>query len=329
MCVMADPVVSVVVPLFNKRLYVVDCLKSICTQTFERFEVILVNDGSTDGSVEIARQVSDSRIRVVEQTNRGEGAARNRGIAEAEAGLIAFLDADDTWEPGFLHAILRLHKTYPEAGILATGFRRCNGPDATDRETTLDHSDGGPHKLITDYFDQAVAGDFVNSSSVAVPRWVFRSVGLFLEGEPTGCDREMWARIALRYPVAHNAGIYGRYNVGAEGRVCNEWAKKSKYPPVVRMLKTELKEATAPITYLNSVQHYVDHVLMNYIFGLLYHERRSELKDLLSTESFFTKRFQVEAALLRAGLQLLPLRVIFAMRQKPLNLIRALRSYTL
>src|SRR5690349_15003647 len=104
---MLDPLpsVSVIVPLFNKRAYIRRCLESIQRQTIRNFEVIIVDDGSSDGSGEIAAAWPDSRFHSVRQANGGPGAARNRGIEEARAGLIAFLDADDEWDDGFLEAI--------------------------------------------------------------------------------------------------------------------------------------------------------------------------------------------------------------------------------
>jgi glycosyltransferase involved in cell wall biosynthesis len=94
--------VSVVVPLYDKRPYVERCLHSICSQAFEDFEILVVNDGSTDGSAELVQAYRDDRIRLINQSNAGPGAARNRGLAEAKGEYIAFLDADDVWLPQYL-----------------------------------------------------------------------------------------------------------------------------------------------------------------------------------------------------------------------------------
>src|ERR1700680_3290107 len=99
------PSVSVVVPLYNKARYIARSLDSIARQTFQDFEVLVIDDGSTDGGGAIAAATGDCRLRVVAQQNRGVGAARNRGITEGTGNLVAFLDADDTWEPAFLEAI--------------------------------------------------------------------------------------------------------------------------------------------------------------------------------------------------------------------------------
>ncbi len=103
---------SVIVPLFNKAATVVRSLESIRSQTFEDFEVIVVDDGSTDSSAQCADaflENGDDRFRLVRQANAGPGAARNRGAAEAKGDLLAFLDADDEWLPDFLEkAVARL-----------------------------------------------------------------------------------------------------------------------------------------------------------------------------------------------------------------------------
>ena len=144
------PAVSIVVPLYNKASYILRCLKSIQRQTFTDFEVIVVNDGSTDGSGDLAAGLRDPRFTVTHQDNQGSGAARNRGIALAQAGLIAFLDADDTWDENFLAAIAGLAKEFPEAGVFASGYRRCFGR-GLDREVTLRTPPGTHTRLLADY----------------------------------------------------------------------------------------------------------------------------------------------------------------------------------
>ena len=89
-------------------------------QTEQEFEVIVVDDGSTDGGAAIVEHFADPRIRLITQENRGASAARNRGIRESWADLVAFLDADDEWYPAFLETALDLRRRYPGAGLYAT-----------------------------------------------------------------------------------------------------------------------------------------------------------------------------------------------------------------
>ncbi|NLZ30356.1 MAG: glycosyltransferase family 2 protein, partial [Methanomicrobiales archaeon] len=116
------PEVSVVIPLYNKAPYIARALSSIIAQTRQDFEVIVIDDGSTDGGEEIVRGFDDPRIRVIRQENRGVSAARNRGIEAARADFIAFLDADDEWMPTHLGALLRLRGRYPRAGAYGTAY---------------------------------------------------------------------------------------------------------------------------------------------------------------------------------------------------------------
>ena len=93
--------ISVVIPLYNKEKYIKRAIESVLNQTFQKFEIIVVNDGSTDKSAEIVQNIKDPRIRLINQKNAGVSAARNRGIQEAKYEYIAFLDADDFWEKIF------------------------------------------------------------------------------------------------------------------------------------------------------------------------------------------------------------------------------------
>ena len=102
------PRVSVIVPLFNKEPFVRRALDSIARQTFRDFEAIVVDDGSTDRGAELVRTFADERVRLISQANLGPGAARNRALLEAQGDLVAFLDADDEWLPGYLAEVVRL-----------------------------------------------------------------------------------------------------------------------------------------------------------------------------------------------------------------------------
>jgi hypothetical protein len=121
------PRVSVVVPLYQKAATVRRCLASIAAQTFEHFEAIVVDDGSTDGCGAAVAELADPRFRLLSQTNSGPGAARNRGIDEARGEYVAFLDADDSWDRGYLaHMVARLDAN-PDAVAAACSYRTARG----------------------------------------------------------------------------------------------------------------------------------------------------------------------------------------------------------
>jgi GT2 family glycosyltransferase len=115
--------ISIIVPVYNKASYIARCLDSIAAQTFQNFEVIVVDDGSTDGSSDIVAAYPDPRIRLVRQANAGPGAARNRGAAEARFPLLAFLDADDEWLPGYLeHSFQLLEEHGEDVASVSSGY---------------------------------------------------------------------------------------------------------------------------------------------------------------------------------------------------------------
>lgn len=135
--------ISVVIPLYNKEAIVERSLQSVLTQDFRDFEVVVVDDGSTDRSAEIVRSISDTRLRLVSQENGGPSKARNTGVREARGEWIVFLDADDELLPGALENYDNLIKKYPEADFIACSFYNQCGKQRTtgiqQRERKLDN----------------------------------------------------------------------------------------------------------------------------------------------------------------------------------------------
>lgn len=115
---------SVVIPLYNKRDYIQKTIDSVLHQTYPHFEVIVVDDGSTDGSAELIENITDSRVRLIKQENAGVSVARNRGIQDARFEYIALLDADDWWDEDFLKSITGLIDHYPEVLLFCTKYAR-------------------------------------------------------------------------------------------------------------------------------------------------------------------------------------------------------------
>ncbi|WP_370476804.1 glycosyltransferase family 2 protein [Tamlana flava] len=117
------PFFSVVIPLFNKEQYIKDTIGSVLSQTFTDYEIIVVNDGSTDNSLNKVKNIKDGRIKVFEnEKNLGLSATRNRGVLHAKGKVIALLDADDIWMPNYLESIKMLYNKFPEASIYGTDY---------------------------------------------------------------------------------------------------------------------------------------------------------------------------------------------------------------
>jgi glycosyltransferase involved in cell wall biosynthesis len=318
------PLFSVIVPIYNKGRYLQRCLGSVLRQTVTDFEIIAVDDGSTDDSRAILENISDPRLRVIVQSNQGVSSARNRGIAEATGNVVAFLDADDEWHPLFLEAIRDLRQSHTDAGILATGYRRCFGREyGVDREVTL-----ARRGVVSDYLRLALLGNFVTSSSAAVPRSVIERLGGFPAGEPLGEDREFWLRIALRYPVAYDSRILAVYHSEAEGRACDVTRGALRFPPIVRTLQEALDNNILPGHRMRDGRRLLDLMKMQHVYRHLESGDVSGARRLLRVR-YDTFRFDLEAFLLRASLGCLPVRVVLALKRKPLNIWIWLRQPTI
>ena len=210
--------VSVVMPLYNKERSVLRAVRSVLAQTKGDLELLVINDGSTDGSEGVVRAITDSRIRIINQPNSGVSVARNRGIAEARGSFVAFLDSDDEWLPTFLETVLALVERFPSAGAYSTAFLSCTDGrvSAYPQSGVAGCLDG---ELIPNYFRSCTLGsNMVCSSSVLIPRRIFDEVGLFPTAVPNGEDLHMWARIALRFPIAWSPLVGAIWHRSAENR---------------------------------------------------------------------------------------------------------------
>jgi len=187
------PLVSVVIPAYNRAWCLAEAVDSVLAQEFRGFELIVVDDGSTDETPRLLEGYSEA-IRVLRRENRGVSAARNAGIAAARTELIAFLDSDDLWLPGKLSRQVAFFSSHPGALICQTeelwvkNGRRVN-PAKRHRKR------GG---MI---FEPSLDLCLVSPSAVMVRRELFERVGLFDESLPACEDYDLWLRVSCRFPV--------------------------------------------------------------------------------------------------------------------------------
>ena len=174
--------VSVVIPLYNKGPYIKRALSSVIDQTFQDFEIIVVDDGSTDNGADVVRSFDDLRIRLIQQENAGVSVARNHGIDEAKAELIAFLDADDEWLPKFLETIIRMRNNFPEAGVYATAYlwHSFKGKIVPKHYGIPAYTWEG---IMPNYFSVVANRSLpLTASSVAIPKSILYDIGMFQAG---------------------------------------------------------------------------------------------------------------------------------------------------
>lgn len=191
---------SVIIPLYNKEPYVRKALQSVCDQCFKDFELIVVDDGSTDDSYSVAKKElerSHVNYRLIHQNNEGVSIARNNGVTESKGEYICFLDADDWWSPSFLERIDWLIREYPDAGIYGTNYYIIN---RGQQRIGLHIPSTGYINYCDCYRKMQMP---LTSISVAIPTEVFQTMGGFKAELKLGEDFDLWIRIALQYKVAY------------------------------------------------------------------------------------------------------------------------------
>lgn len=199
------PKISVVIPLYNKEKSIASTLRTVLNQTFSDYEIVIVNDGSTDGSVEEIEKVQDDRIRLVHQPNAGVSAARNRGIEEAKGDLIAFLDADDEWKPEYLATQYHLSQKYPECSVFACNYEFRNAEGNVTSAIIHKLSFAGEDGILINYFEVACCSHPpLWTSAVVVRKSALQAIGGFPVGIKSGEDLLTWACLACKYQIAYS-----------------------------------------------------------------------------------------------------------------------------
>jgi glycosyltransferase involved in cell wall biosynthesis len=215
-----EPRFSVVVPLYNKASSIRRCISSILGQEFRDFELIVVNDGSTDDGPQIVRDITDSRVRLVDQDNAGPAAARNRGVSLAGADYVCFLDADDEWSSQFLQTMWRLRECAPGAGLYSV-LHDVVGEDGKRyaRKVALPQDYLG---ILEDFYRLYEMAELVNSSTACVRKELLVSLGGFPETARVGEDIYTWLRLADSGNVAFANVCHSTVYRNAENRSGNQ-----------------------------------------------------------------------------------------------------------
>ena len=190
------PKVSVVIPAYNAMTYLPETLDSVLKQTFTDFEVLIVNDGSTDSIVTWASAITDPRVQLISQDNQGLPGARNTGIAHAKGEYIAFLDADDLWEPTKLEKQVQCFQENPNAGVVYTWSLLVDEYGKPTGRIFASQAEGN-------VWQQLLETDVIsNGSSAMVRKDCFEAVGVFDHTLTSAEDLDMWLRIASQYSFA-------------------------------------------------------------------------------------------------------------------------------
>ncbi len=205
---------SVIIPLYNKAMHVHRALRSVAAQVFRDYEVIIVDDGSSDGSAEVVEKLLQPGWQLLRQENRGVSAARNRGAEASQGEYLCFLDADDEWHPRYLSCMHDLINAFPGCGMYGANYAQATPEQENDdfAASVISCFRGRRCQLFRDWLIR----NPMNSDSVIIPNAVFRSLGGFQVGQKYYEDATLMFKIAAEYPVTVTDQVLTRYYVGLE-----------------------------------------------------------------------------------------------------------------
>lgn len=212
------PLVSVIMPAYNAEKYVLEAVHSILNQDYEPVEILLIDDGSSDSTVDLVKQAAP-QVHIIQQTNAGVAAARNTGLRHAHGELICFLDADDGWLPGKLAAQVDYLRQHPDVGLVFHKWfvwrpdemgAYIKPPElAIPIAGEIDPSRSGwiYHQLLLDCI--------VHTSTVMIRREVVKEIGFFETTLINGEDYDYWLRVSRKYEIHKLTGVYSFYRAAA------------------------------------------------------------------------------------------------------------------
>lgn len=307
---------SIIIPLYNKEHTIVNTLTTVLKQTYKDYEIIIVNDGSTDNSVNIIRQnFNDARIKIINQSNRGVSAARNRGIQEAKGKWISFLDADDEWMPNYLEIVSKITVNCDEDLIILTGrfqqnfktkVRSCNIPPKYQNKISEIRFFENPHVFVH------ISATTIKASAL---KKNFKQWGSFIEGQKSNEDFTFLFKVALHIKTIYIGKPLSVYNGGVENQATSTLKKQKKLDDFILFQNNVIDE------YFNmSLKNIVFERFMKYQF-------RHVILQLLKKKDHDTIRYILNHLSIKSSRTLIPWvdKLIFS--QKYCNLTSILYIY--
>ncbi len=228
---------SVVIPLYNKEAHVLKTLKSVLQQRFRAFEIIVINDASTDNSLEIVKSINDKRIRIIEhEKNRGLSATRNTGISNAKNDYIAFLDADDYWHVSFLEHIALLIKKYPDEGVFATFYEENFKGKTLNPKIKIPDYKKGTSFLITNFFELNMGRLILTQSCLVVKKEVLKNINGYDIAVTFAEDIEFYIRCFSKHNLAYHYETCHTQNTTVNASLTQSSTLNKTYPDLTKKL---------------------------------------------------------------------------------------------
>lgn len=282
------PKVSVVIPAYNAMDYLPESLDSVFAQTFQDYEVIVVNDGSKDNIASWADGIDDSRFRLVSQTNRGLAGARNTGIREAQGEYLAFLDADDCWSPTKLQKQVDILDNNPAVGLVYCWMRLVDPSGMPTGRFVKNCMSGVIWKKL-------LIKNCVGSGSTPMVRQdCFKKVGGFDENLGSYMeDRDMWLRLAPHYEfdVVQEVLVDYRQHPSSASKDWNAMARSAKI-----ILDKALDLAPDNVSEKEKMQ-LIDRAWARIEISLAWKPLQSQTKDYVASEMFLKRALQHDPSL--------------------------------
>ncbi len=299
------PFFSVVIPLYNKQDYISQSLHSVLNQQFKDFEVIIINDGSTDRSQQIIESFQDSRIRLFNQKNQGVSIARNTAVAKSTGKIIAFLDADDIWYPTHLEEIYHLSKKFPEATLFATAYEIEYLSSFVQKyilETPKKTS------LLFPFYKYVKGSPLFYTSNFALKTEVFLQEDGF-KASIHAEDTELFLRLGYKYPLAYSSmismrhldqtvnSLFAKYNTDMKVKMLEELAELEKKDKFLKKI-LDINRFSWAIEYkmkgqknkFYALKKEIDRKNLNFIQQVMLDSPRAVLSILKSIQNQLLKR---------------------------------------
>ncbi len=264
---------SIIIPLYNKEKSCARSIQSVLNQKYCDWELIIVNDGSTDNSLEVAQKSSkaDSRVRFINQSNRGVSAARNLGIKAAKSENIAFLDADDFWHPQYLEIMAKVIDEYPDYLWWGSDYNKADENTIKQYYNNNTVFSWNPENIVVlDYFKESISRLCINMDSIIMQKSTLLEIGGFPEGVIYCEDQDLFSRYAMKSKLPRISYKLTFYSLNTANSICAMIKNQRLDIPLMPFIKENIALLSSAKCHKNDdiywVQEYVCDRFLVYIW---------------------------------------------------------------
>jgi len=293
---------SIIIPLYNKEKDIKKTLTSVIDQSFKDFEIIIIDDGSTDSSEEVVKSVNDQRILLYSKKNEGVSKTRNFGVEKATTNFIVFLDADDYWHPFHLDNLNSLITKFPNQSWYAVAYEKKRNEKLTVPMNSpimkLGESWQGE---ISNFFENSLIDCLAWTSAVCMTKDFFKSLNGFdiAITHGAGEDTDLWLRAALQAPLAFSNLVSARHNLDGSNRISNTPTLKRNYMNLEKYEKDALLDPyLKKYLDLNRYSFAIQHKLANDKISFKRYLKNIDSKNLNKKQHFLLKQNKTTLRLL-------------------------------